>query len=332
MKVLVTGGSGFVGSRLIESLLESGHDVTIFDKNPSRFYPSLVCPGDVRNLAQLVAAVRGKDLIFHLAAEHRDDVSPVSLYNEVNVGGAENLTKALDATSCQRVIFTSSVAVYPLNAGTPNEDSPTCPFNPYGKSKLTAERVFKKWSESRLEVSVTVIRPCVVFGERNRGNVYNLLKQISRGRFMMVGNGHNRKSMAYIGNLVSFLQSRMTATPGWHLFNYTDKPDLSTNEIISIARTSFGRAGLASRIHIPYFAGLTAGVALDLLARITGRKYPISSIRIRKFCADTTVATDRVDQTGFKRPFTLSQGIERMIQSEFLSGKSDGALFDTAGG
>jgi nucleoside-diphosphate-sugar epimerase len=326
MKVLVTGGSGFVGSRLIESLLESGHDVTIFDKNPSRFYPSLVCLGDVRNLAQLVAAVRGKDLIFHLAAEHRDDVSPVSLYYEVNVGGAENLIKALDATPCQRVIFTSSVAVYPLNAGTPNEDSPTCPFNPYGKSKLAAERVFKKWGESRPEVSVTVIRPCVVFGERNRGNVYNLLKQISRGRFMMVGNGHNRKSMAYVDNLVSFLQSRMTATPGWHLFNYADKPDLSTNEIISIARTSFGRAGSASRIHIPYFAGLTAGTAFDLLARITGTKYPISSIRIKKFCADTTVAADRVDQTGFKRPFTLSQGIERMIQSEFLSEKSEDSI------
>jgi nucleoside-diphosphate-sugar epimerase len=332
MRILVTGGSGFIGSRLVESLLGSGHDVTIFDKNPSRLYPSLVCPGDVRNLAQLAPAVRGKDLIFHLAAEHRDDVSPVSLYDEVNVGGADNLIKVLDATSCQRVIFTSSVAVYPLNAGTPNEDSPTCPFNAYGKSKLAAERVFEKWSRNRPGVSVTVIRPCVVFGERNRGNVYNLLKQISRGRFMMVGKGHNRKSMAYAGNLVSFLQSCMTATPGWHLFNYADKPDLSTNEIISIARTSFGRTGLASRIQIPYFAGLTAGIAFDLLARITGRKYAISSIRIRKFCADTTVAADRVDQTGFKRPFTLSQGIERMIQSEFLSGESDGALFDTAGG
>jgi len=332
MKVLVTGGSGFIGSRLIEGLLASGHDVTIFDKNPSHFYPSLVCPGDVRDLGQLAAAVRGKDLIFHLAAEHRDDVSPVSLYDEVNVGGAENLIKALDATSCQRVIFTSSVAVYPLNAGTPNEDSPTCPFNPYGKSKLAAERVFKEWSGNRPGVSMTVIRPCVVFGERNRGNVFNLFKQISRGRFMMVGNGRNRKSMAYVGNLVAFLQSRMTAASGWHLFNYADKPDLSTDEIISITRTSFGRAGLASRIQIPYFAGLTAGIAFDLLARITGRKYPISSIRIRKFCADTTVTADRADQTGFKRPFTLSQGIKRMIQSEFLSGKSDDALFDTAGG
>jgi GlcNAc-P-P-Und epimerase len=332
MKVLVTGGSGFVGSRLIEGLLESGHEVTIFDKNPSRVYPSLVCLGDVRNLAQLVEAVRGKDLIFHLAAEHRDDVSPVSLYNEVNVGGAENLIKALDATACQRVIFTSSVAVYSLNAGMPSENAPTCPFNPYGKSKLATESAFKEWSSNRPTVSMTVIRPCVVFGESNRGNVYNLLKQISRGRFMMVGNGHNRKSMAYVGNLVSFLQSRMTATPGWHLFNYADKPDLSTNEIIGIARASFGRGGLASRIHIPYFAGLTAGIAFDILARTTGRKYPLSSIRIKKFCANTSVTSDRVDQTGFNRPFTLSQGIERMIQSEFLSRKSDDASFETAGG
>jgi len=77
---------------------------------------------------------------------------------------------------------------------------------------------------------------------------------------------------------------------------------------------------------------LTAGIAFDILARTTGRKYPLSSIRIKKFCANTSVTSDRVDQTGFNRPFTLSQGIERMIQSEFLSRKSDDASFETAGG
>lgn len=320
-----------MGSKLVESLLESGHDVMIFDKVPSRFHPSLVRQGDVRNLGQLVEAVHERDIVFHLAAEHRDDVAPVTLYRDVNVGGAENLTRALEATPCKRVVFTSSVAVYPLNAGTPSEDSPPGPFNPYGKSKLAAEAVLKEWGNRRPDVSITVVRPCVIFGERNRGNVYNLLRHVSRGRFVMVGNGYNRKSMAYVGNIVPFLLACMNMTPGWHLFNYADKPDLSTNEILDLAHKALGRSGWVRKIRVPYWIGLSAGTAFDLLARITGQKYPVSSIRIKKFCADTTVVADRVEQFGFRRPFTLSQGIERMIRSEFLSENGEGVLFNTAG-
>jgi len=122
MKIVVTGGSGFIGSRLVAELCDMKHDVTIFDKAPSHAFPDLVTIGDVRNRDQLAEALVGKDAVFHLAAEHRDDVTPPSLYDEVNIGGAENLTYALDRAGCRRVVFISSVAVYPLNADNPTEE------------------------------------------------------------------------------------------------------------------------------------------------------------------------------------------------------------------
>jgi len=332
MKVLVTGGSGFIGTRLVSELIEAGHEATIFDKAPSHRHPSLVVRGDVRNPEQLTEAVRGKDAVFHLAAEHRDDVTPVSLYEEVNVGGAANLTKAMNQTGCRRLIFTSTVAVYPLNASNPTEDREPRPFNRYGESKLGAEKVFREWIANRPDASLTILRPCVVFGERNRGNVYNLLHQISRGRFVMVGNGRNRKSMAYVGNIAPFLISRLAAGPGAYLFNYADKPDLTTNELIEAAHRSLGNGSVLAQFRIPYPIGLLGGYVFDVMAKVTGKKYPVSSIRIRKFCADTTVSTDRIEKAGFRRPYTLAEGIARMIRSEFLSGDQSAPLFESAGG
>lgn len=80
---------------------------------------------------------------------------------------------------------------------------------------------------------MTIIRPTVIFGERNRGNVYNLLKQIGSGRFLMVGKGTNYKSMAYVGNIVAFIKYNLdNVSIGYNVYNYIDKPDLNMNDLV----------------------------------------------------------------------------------------------------
>ena len=95
-----------------------------------------------------------------------------------------------------------------------------------------------------------------------------------------------------------------------------DKPDLMTRELVTIANQEFGMAD-ATSLRIPYPLGLAAGYAFDALAWATRRKFKVSSIRIRKFCADTTVAADRLAATGFKAPYTLEEALRRTIRSEF---------------
>ncbi len=316
MKILVTGGSGFIGTCLVRELLNRGHQVTIFDKNESSKYPESVVIGDVRNSNALITVAAGHDVIYHLAAEHTDNVKPISLYHDVNVEGAKNLVIAAENANINKIIFTSTVAVYPLNANEPDEDSQVVPFNEYGKSKYAAEQVFTEWASEDNSKSLTIIRPCVVFGENNRGNVYNLLSQICRRRFIMVGTGRNKKSMGYVGNIVNFLIFALDFGPGFELFNYADKPDLTTNELVRGARDTFGRNGDA-QLHLPYSIGLLGGFAFDLLAHISGKSFPISSIRIKKFCANTTISANRLLKTGFKPPYTLKQALERTIKFEF---------------
>lgn len=309
--VLVVGGSGFIGTHLTTRLLALGHRVAIFDKAPSAAHPQLVTIGDVRDARALVAAAAGHDCIISLAAEHRDDVRPAARYFEVNVGGARNLINAAAESGVARLIFLSTVAVYGLDQPCADESAPIKPFNDYACSKAEAEKVYSRWAAAEPARSLLILRPVVVFGEGNRGNVYNLIQQIHRGRFVMIGAGRNRKSMAYVGNLVEFISQRLDATPGCELFNYSDPPDQTMRDFVALICT-LQKLPVSAR-SIPYSLGLAAGYAGDVLALLLRRPLAISSVRVRKFCTNTRVSSARLDATGFARPFTLDQGLARMI-------------------
>jgi nucleoside-diphosphate-sugar epimerase len=300
----------------VEELLKKNQQVLIYDKNLSTVFPELCIIGDVRDREKLTESMQGVDLVYHLAAEHRDDVRPRSLYYDVNVGGAESLVFALNKNNVNKVIFTSSVAVYGLNIKEATENSPLNPFNDYSHSKHKSELVFKNWANTDRENCLLIVRPTVIFGEGNKGNVYNLIKQIESGRFLFVGNGKNTKSMGYVKNISCFLTSLINAGPGVHLYNYADKPDLTTAELVRLTQSSLGKNSTFD-FRIPYWLGLLAGHAFDFLARMTGNSFSISAVRIKKFCSDSRISTENLKETGFTPPCTLVEGLKRMIKKEF---------------
>lgn len=311
MSYLIVGGSGFIGTQLVKEFHNININVRVLDKKPSKTFPDLVTIGDVRDKSILNSAFKGVEVVYHLAAEHRDDITPASLYYDVNVQGARNIVEAAELNNIKKIIFTSSVAVYGLSKTNPDELSTTEPFNHYGKSKLQAEDVFNEWVGKDEGRSLVILRPVVIFGEGNRGNVYNLIKQIASNKFMMVGLGKNCKSMAYVGNITKFLTFSLKFGPGKHIFNFATKPDMTVNELVSFVRAELGIFTPIPRL--PYIFGLIGGLTFDILARLSGKKFPISSIRIRKFCANTTVSTKALDETGFKSSYTLQEGLNRMI-------------------
>lgn len=325
--IKIIGASGFVGTRLLELLQKQKKVVQNIDKNPSHFFNEITSIADVRNTEQISGQLKGAEKIVLLAAEHRDDVSPISLYYDVNVQGTKNVLDAMDQNGVKKIIFTSSVAVYGLNKKNPNEQHPTDPFNHYGKSKLQAEEVLREWFEKDPENrQVQIIRPTVIFGERNRGNVYNLLKQIASGSFMMIGKGQNQKSMAYVGNIVAFIdQLLLNEKAGFEIYNYVDKPDLTMNELTRVVTNKMGKK--LSSIRIPYFLGMLGGIGFDVLAFLTRKKFAISSVRVKKFCATTQFDASKA-HANFKAPYTLSEGIERTLAFEFLNKeKTDDVVF-----
>lgn len=113
--------------------------------------------------------------------------------------GAAEVCVAARKAGVRTIVFTSSVAVYGFHPYPVDENGPFAPFNPYGQTKLDAETVYRAWAAEDPTRTVIIVRPTVVFGEGNRGHVYNLMRQVMSGRFLMVGSGLNAKSMAYAG-------------------------------------------------------------------------------------------------------------------------------------
>lgn len=323
--VTIIGASGFVGTRLIEEIgKENCHNI---DKRQSVKYPEITTIQNICEPELIRKVPEFTNTIVLLAAEHRDDVTPVSLYYDVNVQGTKNVLKAMDANGVKNIIFTSSVAIFGLNKTNPDEYHLADPFNHYGKSKWQAEELLREWFQKDPEHrSLTIIRPTVIFGERNRGNVYKLLKQISSGRFLMVGSGENKKSMAYVGNIVAFIKYCIeNQIFGYRIYNYVDKPDQSMNELVKYVENCLSKKLPA--IHLPYWLGYLGGMGFDLFSRITGKILPISVVRVKKFCATTQFDATRAHNSGFNTPYTLKEGLERTIQFEFVNQSSDGIIF-----
>ena len=327
-KICVLGGSGFVGSLLIKELIKNQNIINL-DKNQSPLFKIITSIVNIQNKKEIKLEPSVKSVVL-LAAEHRDDVSPTSLYYEVNVAGTKNVLDKMDLAGVKHLIFTSSVAIYGLDKNNPNENHSVDPFNHYGKSKWQAEQAIKDWyDKDPVGKSITIIRPTVIFGERNRGNVYNLLKQISSGKFLMIGKGQNKKSMAYVGNVVAFIKHRLElAEEGYHVFNYVDKPDLTMTSLLGVIEKSLNKK--IPSIRIPTWLGFLGGYGFDILAFLTRKKLAISSVRVKKFVATTQFDATKVHSCGFKAPFTLEEGLDRTLNYEFVQDRSaDDEVFYT---
>jgi nucleoside-diphosphate-sugar epimerase len=312
--IKIFGGAGFVGSALKNTLGESiVLDIRLTNNN--------WC--DIREKSSLFNTIAQDDYIILLAAVHKDDITPSSKYYETNVKGTQNVLDEMDRVGCKHLIFTSSVAVYGLNKVNPDENHPVDPFNHYGKSKWEAEKAIKAWYyKDPVCKSVTIIRPTVIFGEKNRGNVYNLLRQIASGKFLMIGKGQNRKSMAYVGNVVAFIKHRLElAEEGYHIFNYIDKQDLTMTSLLGVIEKSLNKK--IPSIRIPIWLGYLGGFGFDILAFVTRKKLAISSVRVKKFVATTQFDATKVHSSGFKSPFTLEEGLDRTLNYEFVQERSE---------
>lgn len=325
-KITIIGGSGFVGTNLCRALALRNQEFEIIDLVESKQFPEFSKIGDVRNVQSLRDTITG-DIVVLLAAIHRDDIRDKYEYQRTNVDGAENVSMVCTEMGINKIIFTSTVAVYGFAEPGTNENGRINPFNEYGHTKFNAEEKLRYWQLTG-DHSLIIVRPTVIFGEGNRGNVFNLLNQIASGKFLMVGSGKNKKSMAYIGNIIAFLEVCIDTNKKYGIYNYTDNPDLTMNELVLQVRFKLkGKKGIGFRL--PYWLGILFGYIADTLATVVNKKLPISSIRVRKFTSTTEFHSSKSDLENFVTPYKLSDGIDRTLQSEFVSPNPSREIFYT---
>ena len=126
---------------------------------------------------------------------------------------------------------------------------------------------------------------------------------------------------------VAFIEHAMGFEPGVHVYNYVDKPDFNMNELVASVRSMLGKSG-GTRIRMPYALGMLIGSAFDLVAKVSGRKFAVSAIRVKKFCANSVFDT-AVGGSGFTPPVKLEAALRQTVKHEFVDPQSAGDVFYT---
>ena len=315
--IAVIGGSGFLGSYLIPILVKD-NDVINLDlkENDSLPCETVIC--DVRDL-KIKNYLRGIDLVILLAAEHLDNVKPTDLYYSVNVDGVSNVLSVINELGIPKLIFTSSVAVYGFDQKNIDENGPLEPYNDYGISKLKSEEKINDYIKLNPDFECDIIRPTVIFGTSNRGNVYTLFKMISKGYFFSIGKGLNIKSLCYVENVAAFIHYLINnPSKGKRFFNYVDYPNLNLNQTVDQIATILKVR--VRKFSLNFNLAYLLGFGLDIVSKISGIKFKLSRIRVKKYCANSMFLADRAFQE-FNPPYSLEEGLEKTLKKEFLHNK-----------
>ena len=333
MNYCITGGSGFIGSYFCNVLSGAGHSITILDliKPPRGLPHDRFVQGDVRDPEAVRDALDGAQALLHLAAAHHDFGIEEKTYFSVNEHASQILCDAMDAADVRECCFYSTVAVYGTAPEPHHEDSPCAPDSPYGASKLAGEKIFQGWTEKGGGRHCLVIRPTVTFGPHNFANMYSLIRQIHRGRFVQVGAGTNIKSLSYIENIVAATLylwfgegARRPHLPSFQVYNFIDKPDLTSRQISEAIYDSLGRN--FPKLRVPMPLARLAALPFDVAIALTGKNLPISGARVKKlFTTQTKFEADRIAQSGFATDISLREGIRRMVKWYVDKGRHESA-------
>ena len=227
MRILVTGGAGFIGGHLAERFVADGHEVVVLD-NFDPFYDTRIknhtvegcreradagdgtyrlVEGDVRDAETVKAVVTDADYVYHQAAQAgvRPSVENPRKYDAVNVDGTLNVLDAARESGVERVVVASSSSVYGKPEYLPYDEShPTTPVSPYGASKLAAERYACAYG-AVYGLSVVALRYFTVYGPRMRPNmaISNFVSRCLNGEPPVVyGDGTQTRDFTYIDDVV----------------------------------------------------------------------------------------------------------------------------------
>jgi len=284
--------------------------------------------GNIRDIETVRATLREFPCqrILHLAAEHKDFGINRDDYFLTNEYGTQNLCQAATEFGIKDFVFYSSVAVYGANTTPSTEEMTPQPTSPYGESKLKGEAVLQKWAAEDPTRRVIIVRPALVYGERNCANMLRLIQQIKSGRYFHVGAAKNIKSISYVKNLVdATLWLLNNDSTGVLTYNYADQPQLSSREIGDWIAKHLGRRSPAT---LPYWVLYLMALPFDLAIALTGKDLPISTKRVTKLCTETFHRPDKILDAGFQPKFSNLDGLRNMIQWMQSDQFASEAIFD----
>jgi nucleoside-diphosphate-sugar epimerase len=290
MKILITGGSGFVGTNLAAYLAARGHELVAVGRD-SRGATAFSNLFTWDQLAHIDWA--GLDAVIHLAGKAHDtrDATHPQSYFDINVGLTQKIVDACahsgGAGPKAFVLFSSVKAVADRVDDVLREDAVPCPKTPYGKSKLEAENVVRAAFASPASTTRSyILRPCMIHGPGNKGNLNQLYRTVQRGVPWPFGAFENRRSFVSIQNVCAAVEAllKVSAPPG--VYQVADDEALATNDVVRLIAEALGRKPRMWNVPPSWMRGMARiGDALQL---------PLNSERLSKITDSYVVSNSKL--------------------------------------
>ena len=317
MKVLITGGTGFIGSRLGLKCLEKGYQVKILGQANNEAEAenerllkengAEVVLASVTDREKLFELVAGTDIVFHLAAaQHEANVADDHFW-EVNVTGTKNMLEASVQAGVKRFVHGSTIGVYgsAMN-GCIDEQTPLKPDNIYGITKSEGEKLVLTFQD---KLPVVVIRISETYGPGDR-RLLKLFKGIKKRVFFLIGNGQNLHHLIYVDDLIEgmFLAATAEEAVG-EIFVLAGKEPLTTNAMVDTIAQKVDTKLLPFRAPFPLFF-LTA-VGMETVMKPLGIQPPLHRRRMDFFKKSFMFSQEKAAaKLGFNPRYSFSQGAE----------------------
>lgn len=315
-RTLVTGATGFTGSRLTRRLVEEGEDVVAFVRTTSDT-GELEALGvetrvvDIRSREEVARAFEGFSRVYHIAAAFRAQHADTHEFHRVNVDATAHLLEMARDHGIERFVHCSTVGVQGEIANPPaTEDHPFNPGDLYQETKLEGELLARERMNDPDGPEVTVVRPVGIYGPGDR-RFLKLFRPIARGRFVMVGNGESLYHLTFISDLVEgvLLAGRHPAAPG-EVFTIAGSRYTTLNELVLLIAEALAVA--PPRLRIPYTPVYLASVVCDRTFRAVGLSPPLYPRRVEFFSKDRAFDITRARTVlGYEPQVDLEEGLRR---------------------
>jgi nucleoside-diphosphate-sugar epimerase len=329
MRLLVTGGTGFIGSHLAEHGRRLGAEVVVLgltDRPEERANVELlrgqgveVVSGSITDTDLCGQAVRGATHVFHLAVAMREGGRSDQFFESVNLEGTRHLLQASAAAGVRRFVYCSTIGIYGHRApGITREDSRLAPGNIYERTKVAAERLVREVGASR-SLPYPILRPADVYGPRDQ-RLLKLFKGVSAGRFPLFGSGKGRRHMIYVDDVVSgFFRACERDQALGESFILAGPQACTLEELVAEIQRATGSRRYGVRLPLRPMLGVAAVV--EDVSRVLGVDPPIYRRRMDFFWSDSEFDTSRARRALDWAPrVDLPEGIRRTLEDYRRSG------------